>query len=342
MAMRSRKTAKHSGGHFAPTGSASSGSARGGGHFSSPGVADPSAEATRVGYRPATASRHGTASGHGPAGGRAGGRVRASRAKAPKGGGRRRGSRLLSNLLLAVGVILLLVAGGMWGYSQWRYHQQDVENEKLAAYATVSDSGDEAPKVDWEGLKKVNADVCGWIQIPGTVINYPVYQGTDNDYYLNTNAEGTYGVGGQIFLDYQCQNPGMQDQQTLVYGHHLKNGSMFKQVADMDSQEFFDSIKTVWYVTEDANYELEPLFLCYTDPNDTNVRKFDFTDADEFHAYLSDLLAKAVTKRSDADKIVSGVDHVLTLSTCNYIDGYGRTILVCAVKSEAATAVQGS
>ena len=250
----------------------------------------------------------------------------------------RKASRIISNILLALGIVMLLVAGGMWLYSQMHYLKQDAENEKLAQYAKVSDSGDTAPVVDWASLKAINDDVVGWIQIPGTVINYPVYQGEDNDHYLNTTAEGDYGVGGQIFMDYENTAPGMQDAQTILYGHHLKNGAMFKQVADMDNQEFFDSIKTIWYVTEDATYELEPLFLYYTDEDDTNVRHFQFSSDEEFRTYLSDLLGKAVTSRSDASTIVSGTSHVLTLSTCNYIDGYGRSELVCVLKDEAKAA----
>lgn len=138
-------------------------------------------------------------------------------------------------------------------------------------------------------------------------------------------------------MDYQNLAPGMLDQQTIIYGHHLRNGAMFKPIADMDKQEAFDSVSTVWYVTEDANYELEPLFLYYTDENDTNVRVFDWTSEEEFHSYLSGLLAKSVTSRSDAGELIGKASHVLTLCTCNYIDGYGRTILVCAPKSEVAS-----
>ena len=244
-------------------------------------------------------------------------------------------SRVISNILIGVGIILLLVAGGMWAYTQWQYAQQDAENAKLAEFATVSDDGSTAPVVDWAALKAINADVVGWIQIPGTVVDYPVYQGSDNDHYLNTNAEGVYGVGGQIFMDYQNTAPGLVDEQTIVYGHHLKNGAMFKQVADMDNQEFFNSIHTVWYVTEDATYELEPLFVYYTNPDDTNVRVFSWPSQDEYHAYLNGLLSKSVSSTADASAIIGGTSRVLTLSTCNYISGYGRTILVCVQKSEA-------
>jgi sortase B len=249
-----------------------------------------------------------------------------------------RGRKILSIILLVVGLGLLATAAYMFFSSQEAYHEQDVMNEKLAAYATVDDSSDEPPVIDWEGLKAVNADVCGWIYIPGTVINYPVYQGSDNDYYLNTNAEGQYGVGGQIFLDYENTNPGMKDEQTIIYGHHLKNGSMFKQVADMDDQSFFDSIETVWYLTPDQNYELEPLLVYYTDGDDLTVRQFEWNSVQEFREYLEGKLAIAQAKRSDAQQIIDVTSNVLTLSTCNYIDGYGRTILICVPKSQAELA----
>jgi sortase B len=247
-------------------------------------------------------------------------------------------SRIISTILIVIGIALLAVAGGMWLKAQWQYHQQDEENAKLASYATVSDDGETAPVVDWEALKAINGDVVGWIQIPGTVVNYPVYQGDDNNHYLHYNAEGKYGVGGQIFMDYENTAPGMQDAQTIIYGHHLKNGAMFKQVADMADQDFFDSIDTVWYVTEDATYELEPLLVYYTNPEDTNVRVFSFADDEEFHSYLNDLLAKSQASRSDAAQIIGGTHHVLTLCTCNYEEGYGRTVLVCVPKDEAKAA----
>lgn len=255
---------------------------------------------------------------------------------------RKRGSRKLSNLLLALGIVLLVAAGGIYGYIQWRYHQVDEENEKLASYAEVSEVPDDVPQVDWAGLKAINDEVVAWLYVPGTTINYPVYQTTDNDHYLHYNAEGVYGVGGQIFLDREDQRPGMVDQQSILYGHHLRNGTMFEQIAAMDQQETFDQLDTVWYVTEDGAVRLEPLLMYYSRADDQTVRQFDFATVEDYHAYLEGLLAKAVTKRPDAERIVGGTSHVLSLVTCNYYKEYymedgtnGRSILVCVPKEEA-------
>lgn len=263
------------------------------------------------------------------------------------GGGPVKKRDALSTLLIAVGVVLLLVAGFLWGQSRLRYMKQDKINKELASYVTVKDTElhtekSEAPEVDWAGLKAVNDDVVGWLQVPGTTINYPVYQAEDNDYYLRTSATGEWSIGGQLFLDYQNTAPGMADQLSQIYGHHLLDGTMFEQIAAMDEQDRFDEIDTVWYVTESAAYECQPLFLYYTTPDDGDARIFKWESDEEFRSYLRERLNRAVTKCKDADIIVSGSQHVLTLVTCNYYDGYGRTILVCVPKDEAKAAFKAS
>ena len=264
----------------------------------------------------------------------------AKQAEAPQQTGRRRKkSNLLSNILIIVGVILLGIAGGMWGQAQWRYHQQAKVNEALAEYVVTEPSSEEEgpkpPSVDWEGLKAINDDVIAWIQAPDTVINYPVYQAGNNERYLRNTATGEWSWGGQLFCDFECTPPGMVDALTLVYGHHLLDGTMFKPIADMDNQEKFDEVHTIWYVTEQSAYECVPLFLYYTQGEDYSVRTFNWPSYNDFHIYLNERLNRAVTKRDDAANIIPGVAHALSLITCNYYDGYGRTVLICVPKEEA-------
>lgn len=233
-----------------------------------------------------------------------------------------------------IGVALIATAAGMWIYNQWQYHEQDRINEELATFADVSDNGATPPTIDWTDLKAVNDEVVGWVQIPGTAVNFPVYQGSDNEKYLHTSAEGEYSLGGQVFMDYENTAPGMIDGQTIIYGHHLRNGAMFKPISDMTNQEMFDSVSTIWYVTEEQTYELEPLLIYETEATDTSARTFTFESADALHSYLTGLLDRAVAKRSDAAELIAGVNNVLTLCTCNYDNGdSGRTLLVCIPKT---------
>ncbi len=251
-------------------------------------------------------------------------------------GGRekRRGSNIISNLLVAVGVVLLIVAGGIYVKNETNYRQIDETNERVAEYAKLTDDAERPPEIDWDGLKAMNPDVVGWLQVPGTIINYPVFHAGNNEVYLNRAPDGSYSIGGSVFMDFENKVPGMDDPQTIIYGHHMRNGSQFKQIADMDKQEYFDGVKLIWYVTEKGAYDLVPLFLYYTFEGDLDVRQFTFESANEFHKYLNTYFAKAVTKRADAQQIIDQAEHVLTLSTCNYYDGFGRTLLVCVPRNE--------
>ena len=249
-------------------------------------------------------------------------------------------SNILSTILLIVGIALLIAAAIMFGKTQVDYYAQDVINQELAAYTTVPEKKDEAPVVDWAGLKAVNSQVVGWIQIPGSQVNYPVYQTTDNEYYLHTNAKGEWSIGGQIFMDYENNPNGLIDQQTILYGHHMRNGSMFQFIGALNDQSTFNKVETIWYVTPTQTYELEPVFTYHTDEDDDEVRQFNFTSVDEFRSYLKDRLSRAVSSRSDASEVISRAEHVLTLFTCNYTDQYGRTMLICVPKSEARPKTQ--
>jgi len=249
-------------------------------------------------------------------------------------------SNILSTILLIVGIALLIAAAIMFGKTQVDYYAQDVINQELASYTTVPEKKDEAPVVDWAGLKAVNSQVVGWIQIPGSQVNYPVYQTTDNEYYLHTNAKGEWSIGGQIFMDYENNPNGLIDQQTILYGHHMRNGSMFQFIGALNDQSTFNKVETIWYLTPTQTYELEPVFTYHTDEDDDEVRQFNFTSVDEFRSYLKDRLSRAVSSRSDAAEVISRAEHVLTLFTCNYTDQYGRTMLICVPKSEARPKTQ--
>lgn len=279
-----------------------------------------------------------------------GGRVRGDQNAGSRGrrahSHKKKRTNLVSNLLIAAGVVLLLASAGIWIRQQLRYHKQAKVNAELATYATIheeesteQDSGPTPPEVDWAGLKAINDEVVAWIQVPGTEINYPVYEAADNERYLRNTAMGEWSWGGQLFCDFACTRPGMVDHNTLVYGHHLLDGSMFNYIADMDDQAKFDAIETVWYVTEHFAYECEPLFLYYTPADDQAARTFTFANDEEFRAYMAERLGRAVTMRADAAQALGTVRHALSLITCNYYDGYGRTVLVCVPKDEAAGSV---
>ena len=109
--------------------------------------------------------------------------------------------------------------------------------------------------VDFESLKAINPDVKGWLYIEALDISYPVVQGPDNDAYLHTTYEGTSNFAGSIFLDYQNQDD-FSDGNTIVYGHNMKNLSMFGKLKQMKEQEK--------YLDADAGIKrCVPDFFCF-------------------------------------------------------------------------------
>ena len=284
-----------------------------------------------------------SASGNGGNGGRGGKHGRTS-----NGGEKPKRKNVLSTLLIVVGVVLLLVAAGMFINTQLQYAATDANNEKLAAYATVSD--EEATgcpiTVDWESLKAVNDDVVGWIYIPDTNVNFPVYQGESNDTYLRTSATGEWSVGGQIFMDYENAAPGMVDRQTIIYGHHLNNGAMFAQIDEYANESGMDKFQTIWYLTEDATYELTGLLFYKSAATNADARAMTWASDDDFHSYLNGLVEQASATNETATSSINNLSKVLTLCTCDYENDFGqsngRGLLVCALKSEVEAGANGA
>ena len=107
--------------------------------------------------------------------------------------------KVLFCLLLVLDVVL--IGAALWFWFDRMGQEQTVADQVTQAQTHVeAGTADTPPKVDWAALKAENPDVCAWVQIPGTPVNFPVYQGETNDTYLRTGADGNYSLGGLIFI----------------------------------------------------------------------------------------------------------------------------------------------
>ena len=171
----------------------------------------------------------------------------------------------------------------------------------------------EAPlAVDFESLKAINPDVKGWLYIEALDISYPVVQGPDNDAYLHTTYEGTSNFAGSIFLDYQNQGD-FSDGNTIVYGHNMKNLSMFGKLKQMYESEKYKDSKYLWICTPNGKYRYEIFSMQYAKVGSDVYTLFSAHD-EQFEAYV-----KKMAKQSKVDMKALGLgkdDYVVTLSTC--------------------------
>lgn len=143
------------------------------------------------------------------------------------------------------------------------------------------------PEVDFKALLEINPDLVGWIYIEGTGINYPVVQGADNQYYLKHLFTGEWNSSGCIFLDAR-NNIDLSDRNSILYGHHMKDGSMFHGLMEYKSQEYYDEHPTALFLTLEANYEVK-IFSGYVASVDADAWTVGFSSDSEFEEWLREL-----------------------------------------------------
>lgn len=258
--------------------------------------------------------------------------------RAPRGGksgrsGKRRGN-VLSNILIAVGVALLLVAGGLFVKAQIGYKKANDYYNGIAEMAVKDSSGEDGiPQIDFDALKKESDDIVGWIYVPGTRINYVVAQGETNNTYLRHLPNGEYSENGTIFMDMDGTAPGMVDQQTTLYGHHMNDGAMFEPIDASMDQKVFDTFKKVYYITPEMTYVLKPMFTMQVQDDYVDARRTNFDSEKAFTQYLQASFAQAKASAKDAAAEVEKADKVLTLVTCagQIIPRTTRAGMVCRV-----------
>lgn len=189
--------------------------------------------------------------------------------------------------------------------------KQPQEEETEAKGEEVEEEKPQAPQVDWAGLQAINQDIIAWIQIEGTDISYPVVKGADNSYYLKHTFEGKSNIAGAIFID-AANSSDFEDCNTIVYGHNMKNGSMFgtlrKHFKDADSVPG----KYIWICTPQKNYRYEIFSSHVVDAAGEVYTLFAEAD-DTFAGYLERMAKQSLVS---FDVPVSKEDKIITLSTC--------------------------
>ncbi len=166
--------------------------------------------------------------------------------------------------------------------------------------------------IDFDALSKTNPDIVGWLYSAGTKINYPVVQTDNNTYYLNHLYDGKKGSSGTLFVDYACSS-GFSDMNTIIYGHHMKSGSMFASIVEYRSQEYYDVHPVMYLLTPDGNYRLE-VFGGFVADSGTN-RLFGLDEQQQFQDYLAQIKTQSDFK---TDIEVTSQDRIVTLQTCTY------------------------
>lgn len=182
------------------------------------------------------------------------------------------------------------------------------------------------PVVDFEALYQINSDVRGWILLEGTNINYPIVQGEDNNYYINHLVDGTVNGAGSIFMD--CRNASdFSDYHTVLYGHNMKNGTMFADIIDYKKADFYEAHPTGMVMTPQESFRIEVIGGYVADLEDPAWDLYFETEEDCL-AWLRDAMARSSV---GGDYVPVGGERIITLSTCTYEFDDARFVLICRV-----------
>ena len=177
-------------------------------------------------------------------------------------------------------------------------------------------------RAKFKKLHETNPDIIGWISIPGTIIDYPVVQTTDNDYYLDHSVIGTYLKSGSIFVD--CRNQrNWSDKNTIIYGHNMASGEMFAHLAKFKSGTFLRNNKYVYIYTEEC-IRIYTIFSAYQTDIYTPYTRVVFANDSDFINWAKNALSSSIKKQSGSFKF-SAESQIITLSTCtNSLDDNER------------------
>lgn len=170
----------------------------------------------------------------------------------------------------------------------------------------------ELTETDLDALRQYNADVIGWIQIPGTKINHPIVQGEDNQHYLKHLWNGSPSPVGAIFLE-STNDPAMDAFYSILYGHNLNDGSMFGGLHHYEAQTFYDKYPYVYLVTDSGVFRYE-VYAAHTVPVDSLIYAIEIQQEKTKERLISESLTDS---EIETGIIPAVTDRILTLSTCD-------------------------
>lgn len=245
--------------------------------------------------------------------------------------GRRRGlvglafsaSRAFDRAVTWIIAIILALVCAIAGYAVWD------------AWHVLNGNDQFAKPVDAESfasLIAVNPDVCAWLTIDNTNIDYPVVQGGGNFEYLSRDAKGEYAASGSIFLDAACDRTFCGPYEVLM-GHHMQYGKMFGDLDKFLDKEFFEGNQTGQLMLPDRTLELSVVAVMKADAYDHEIFGTPVS-SDGMSGLVSHIAERALYQRAGA---LSATDHTIVLSTCASDGADSRTVVICKVVGERAS-----
>lgn len=199
------------------------------------------------------------------------------------------------------------------------------DNAKLSDEILIERPTEEADEeFSLKPLQEINSDICAWLRIDGTNIDYPVVIGKSNSDYLNKDYKKEYSTAGSIFLDYK-NNRNFEDDYSIIYGHNMKSGLMFSDIKKFESADFFEENKTGTLFTENGKFDLEVICIARVNAYSSDIYNLQAYNNGKIDKLIKNIMSKAILKREFE---LEEQDKIILLSTCSMSGSSERTVLV--------------
>lgn len=229
--------------------------------------------------------------------------------------------RMINNILLIICIFIFCIS--TWKlYGYYRSYKKAKDTYSKIAKENVKISKNER-KIDFKKLKSQNQDIAGWIYIRGTTIDYPIVQGKDNEEYLHQDFNKKKSSSGTIFLDNNCKKDFTSDN-NIIYGHHMKNGTMFAQLLKFREKSFLKKHNEIMIFTPDRTIHLK-VISAYAQKAQNKI-PVTFANDKQKKAYI-----KKIESMSEQTIKTSRINdsHIYTFVTCSYEGGRQQDLCTC-------------
>ena len=233
--------------------------------------------------------------------------------------------KFFDDLTSAVVAVLLMLLAVYAGYALWDNQQVYAAAEEVRASLLELKPSLEGPS--FAELRAINPDVCAWVTLDDTGVDYPVVQGRDNLTYVNTDVYGKFSLAGTIFLDSRCASD-FSDAYGLLYGHHMVSGQMFGDLENYQDAVFLREHTAGALLLPDRTCRLEVLGCLLLPASERRI--FAPEEQRDTAALLDWAADAALCWREEARR----PEQVLALTTCSSAFTDARTVVLAAVWQE--------
>ena len=243
---------------------------------------------------------------------------------------KRKAGRVVLTVILIICIVVFCVSAYQLYKIMSNYHKSNEEYDVVQQ--EVVEETDDGFFVDFDKLQAQNPDCIGWIRFENLDISYPIMKGTDNEYYLHHTINGSYLYAGSIFMNYQNASD-FSDMNTFIFGHNMKNDSMFGLLGDFKDKEVYEKNPCFWIYTPEGAHRYD-IFSCYVADADEDTYTVYHGQGEAYDKYVKQLKENSAYP---IDVDVDGTDKIVTLSTCTE-EGYDYRYIVNGVLAETIPA----